>query len=120
MFPFEYPVQWGLDFNQNTSADEQLLSSKSQLLLTGLSSRNQRFYMRLNDDEKKTVRAMDILAPKITNYWCSQREERLDVLGAKNSNQGPNPADGGGIWILRRYGTGYAGFGLGFERLYSL
>ena len=73
--------------------------------------------MRENDDGK-TVAAMDVLAPGIGEIiGGSQREERLDVLDAKLDAQGIKEE----LWWyrdLRRYGTvPHAGFGLGFERL---
>ena len=76
------------------------------------------FYMRVNDDGR-TVRAMDVLVPKVGEIiGGSQREERLDVLEARMREQGLDPA---GYWWyldLRRYGTvPHAGFGLGLERV---
>ena len=73
--------------------------------------------MRENEDGK-TVAAMDVLAPGIGEIiGGSQREERLDVLDAKLEAQGISEE----LWWyrdLRRYGTvPHAGFGLGFERL---
>jgi asparaginyl-tRNA synthetase len=74
--------------------------------------------MRLSDDEK-TVRAMDVLAPKVGEIiGGSQREERLDVLERRIQATGLDPADYWWYLDLRRYGTvPHAGFGLGFERL---
>ena len=76
------------------------------------------FYMRLNDDGR-TVRAMDVLAPKVGEIiGGSQREERLDVLEQRMHEQGLNPADYWWYLDLRRYGTvPHAGFGLGLERV---
>ena len=76
------------------------------------------FYMRVNDDGR-TVRAMDVLVPKVGEIiGGSQREERLDVLEARMREQGLDPE---GYWWyldLRRYGTvPHAGFGLGLERV---
>ena len=76
------------------------------------------FYMRVNDDGR-TVRAMDVLVPKVGEIiGGSQREERLDVLEARMKEQGLDPE---GYWWyldLRRYGTvPHAGFGLGLERV---
>ena len=73
--------------------------------------------MRLNDDGK-TVRAMDVLVPRVGEIiGGSQREERLDVLTERMKEQKLNPE---GYWWyldLRRYGTvPHAGFGLGLER----
>ena len=74
--------------------------------------------MRLNDDDR-TVRAMDVLVPKVGEIiGGSQREERLDVLERRMQEQKLDPA---GYWWytdLRRYGTvPHSGFGLGLERI---
>ncbi|MBD1906971.1 asparagine--tRNA ligase [Funiculus sociatus GB2-A5] len=115
---FEYPVKWGLDLQ---SEHERYLAEevfKKPVILTDYPTEIKAFYMRLNDDEK-TVRAMDILAPKIGEIiGGSQREERLEVLQRRIEAQGLNPADYWWYLDLRRYGTvPHAGFGLGFERL---
>ncbi|HEY9872260.1 MAG TPA: asparagine--tRNA ligase [Candidatus Obscuribacterales bacterium] len=115
---FEYPVKWGLDLQ---SEHERYLAEevfKKPVILTDYPTEIKAFYMRLSDDEK-TVRAMDILAPKIGEIiGGSQREERLDVLERRIKTQGLNPDDYWWYLDLRRYGTvPHAGFGLGFERL---
>ena len=115
---FEYPVKWGLDLQ---SEHERYLAEevfKKPVILTDYPTEIKAFYMRLNDNEK-TVRAMDILAPKIGEIiGGSQREERLEVLQRRIEDQGLNPADYWWYLDLRRYGTvPHAGFGLGFERL---
>ncbi|WP_250124789.1 asparagine--tRNA ligase [Chroococcidiopsis sp. CCMEE 29] len=115
---FEYPVKWGLDLQ---SEHERYLAEqlfKKPVIVTDYPVEIKAFYMRLNDDEK-TVRAMDILAPKIGEIiGGSQREERLDVLERRIQSQGMNPEDLWWYLDLRRYGTvPHAGFGLGFERL---
>lgn len=117
-FKFEYPVSWGLDLQ---SEHERYLAEqlfKKPVIVTDYPAQIKAFYMRLNDDEK-TVRAMDILAPKIGEIiGGSQREERLDVLERRIQAQGMNPEDLSWYLDLRRYGTvPHAGFGLGFERL---
>ncbi|BAT55306.1 asparaginyl-tRNA synthetase [Nostoc sp. NIES-3756] len=117
-FKFEYPVSWGLDLQ---SEHERYLAEqlfKKPVIVTDYPAQIKAFYMRLNDDEK-TVRAMDILAPKIGEIiGGSQREERLDVLERRVLAQGMKPEDLWWYLDLRRYGTvPHAGFGLGFERL---
>ncbi|MCU0567689.1 MAG: asparagine--tRNA ligase [Oculatellaceae cyanobacterium Prado106] len=115
---FEYPVAWGLDLQ---SEHERYLSEdlfKKPVIVTDYPAEFKAFYMRLNDDGK-TVRAMDILAPKIGEIvGGSQREERLDVLERRIQERNM-PAEE--LWWyldLRRYGTvPHSGFGLGFERL---
>ncbi|MBD2610981.1 MAG: asparagine--tRNA ligase [Nostoc sp. GBBB01] len=115
---FEYPVSWGLDLQ---SEHERYLAEqlfKKPVIVTDYPAKIKAFYMRLNDDEK-TVRAMDILAPKIGEIiGGSQREERLEVLERRVVAQGMKPEDLWWYLDLRRYGTvPHAGFGLGFERL---
>ena len=74
--------------------------------------------MRVNDDGC-TVRAMDILVPKVGEIiGGSQREERLDVLEKRMLAQGLNIDDYWWYRDLRRYGTvPHSGFGLGLERV---
>jgi asparaginyl-tRNA synthetase len=115
---FEYPVEWGLDLQ---SEHERYLAEelfKKPTIVTDYPTEIKAFYMRLSDDEK-TVRAMDILAPKIGEIiGGSQREERLDVLERRIVQQGLDPKTYWWYLDLRRYGTvPHAGFGLGFERL---
>lgn len=115
---FDYPVEWGLDLQ---SEHERYLAEeyfKRPLVVTDYPAKIKAFYMRLNQDGK-TVRAMDILAPKIGEIiGGSQREERLDVLQQRIQAQGLDPAAYWWYLDLRRYGTvPHAGFGLGFERL---
>jgi len=119
---FEFPVAWGLDLQ---SEHERYLAEelfKTPLIVTDYPSVIKAFYMRQNDgepDDRKTVRAMDILAPKIGEIvGGSQREERIDRLEQRIQAAGL-PIDE--LWWyldLRRYGTvPHSGFGLGFERL---
>ncbi len=115
---FEYPVSWGLDLQ---SEHERYLAEerfKKPVIVTDYPVEIKAFYMRLSDDEK-TVRAMDVLAPKIGEIiGGSQREERLDVLEKRIASQGIPAEDLWWYLDLRRYGTvPHAGFGLGFERL---
>jgi asparaginyl-tRNA synthetase len=115
---FEFPVSWGLDLQ---SEHERYLAEehfKKPVIVTDYPAQIKAFYMRMNDDGK-TVRAMDILAPKIGEIvGGSQREERLDALERRIDKLGM-PKDE--LWWyldLRRFGTvPHAGFGLGFERL---
>lgn len=115
---FEYPVEWGLDMQ---SEHERYLAEdyfKKPTIVTDYPAHIKAFYMRLNEDGK-TVRAMDILAPKIGEIiGGSQREERLDVLEQRIKAVGLDPEPYWWYLDLRRYGTvPHAGFGLGFERL---
>ncbi|MDX1932355.1 MAG: asparagine--tRNA ligase [Capsulimonadales bacterium] len=115
---FEFPVHWGVDLQ---SEHERYLTEetfKKPVIVTDYPKEIKAFYMRLNDDER-TVRAMDVLAPRIGEIiGGSQREERHDVLLDKIRTQGlPEEA----YWWyleLRKYGTTpHAGFGLGLERM---
>ncbi len=117
---FDYPVHWGTDLQ---SEHERYLAEKhvkGPLVLMNYPKEIKAFYMRLNDDGK-TVAAMDVLAPGIGEIiGASQREERLDVLDARMTEVGLDPAHYSWYRDLRRYGTvPHAGFGLGFERTIS-
>ena len=114
---FEYPVEWGLDLQ---SEHERYLTEKKvgrPVIVTDYPSSIKAFYMRLSDDGR-TVRAMDVLVPRIGEIiGGSQREERLDVLRSRMAESGLDEAPYWWYLDLRRYGTApHAGFGLGFER----
>jgi asparaginyl-tRNA synthetase len=114
---FEFPVKWGIDLQ---SEHERYLTEKhfqGPVILYDYPRTLKPFYMRVNDDGK-TVRAMDVLVPKVGEIiGGSQREERLDVLQQRMSEQGLNPDDYWWYLDLRRFGTvTHAGFGLGLER----
>lgn len=114
---FEFPVAWGLDLQ---SEHERYLAEdlfKKPVIVTDYPVEIKAFYMRLGEDGK-TVRAMDVLAPKVGEIiGGSQREERLDILEQRLHAQGLNPETYWWYLDLRRYGTvPHAGFGLGFER----
>ncbi|MGL5081661.1 MAG: asparagine--tRNA ligase [Microcoleaceae cyanobacterium] len=115
---FEYPVSWGLDLQ---SEHERYLAEelfKRPVIVTDYPKDIKAFYMRVNDDGK-TVRAMDVLAPKIGEIiGGSQREERLDRLEQRMDEMEVNKAELWWYLELRKYGTvPHAGFGLGFERV---
>jgi asparaginyl-tRNA synthetase len=114
---FEFPVKWGIDLQ---SEHEKYLTDvvvKGPVAVINYPKDIKAFYMRQNDDGK-TVAAMDVLAPGIGEIiGGSQREERLEVLDRRIEQMGLNKADYGWYRDLRRYGTvPHAGFGLGFER----
>jgi asparaginyl-tRNA synthetase len=115
---FEFPVHWGADLQ---SEHERWLTEKKvgrPVILTDYPKEIKAFYMRQNEDGK-TVRAMDVLAPRIGEIiGGSQREERLDVLEARIRELGL-PIEAYWWYLdLRRFGSApHAGFGLGFERL---
>ena len=115
---FKYDVSWGIDMQ---SEHERYLVEKhfkKPVIVTGYPKGIKAFYMRQNEDGK-TVAAMDILVPGIGELvGGSQREERLDKL-TERMKEMHIPADEM-YWYLdtRRFGTVlHAGFGLGFERL---
>jgi asparaginyl-tRNA synthetase len=115
---FEFPVKWGIDLQ---SEHERYLSEeycKKPVFLTGYPEKIKAFYMRQNEDGK-TVAAMDLLVPKIGELiGGSQREERLDVLEKKILSCGLNPDDYWWYLQLRQFGSvPHSGFGVGFERL---
>ncbi|HVK97429.1 MAG TPA: asparagine--tRNA ligase [Flavisolibacter sp.] len=115
---FQYDVKWGIDMQ---SEHERYLVEKhfkKPVIVTNYPKEIKSFYMRQNEDGK-TVAAMDILAPGIGEIvGGSQREERLNVLVDRMKELGV-PSDE--LWWYldtRRFGTvPHAGFGLGFERL---
>src|SRR6478672_9145478 len=115
---FQYDVKWGIDMQ---SEHERYLVEKhfkKPVIVTNYPKEIKAFYMRQNEDGK-TVAAMDILAPGIGEIvGGSQREERLDKL-LKRMDEMHVPAKE--LWWYldtRRYGTvPHAGFGLGFERM---
>lgn len=115
---FEHPVKWGMDLQ---SEHERYLAEehfKRPVFLTNYPKDIKAFYMKLNDDGK-TVRAMDLLAPGIGEIiGGSQREDNLDKLTTRMRDMHLNPDDYKFYTDLRRYGSfPHAGFGLGFERI---
>ncbi len=114
---FDYPVQWGIDLQ---SEHERFLTEKrirKPVIVTDYPREIKAFYMRLNDDGK-TVRAMDVLVPRIGEIiGGSQREERSEVLMERMRQAGLDERSYWWYLDLRRYGTvPHSGFGLGFER----
>ena len=117
---FEYPVEWGVDLQ---SEHERYLAEEhvgAPLILKNYPRDIKAFYMRQNEDGK-TVAAMDVLAPGIGEIiGGSAREERLDVLDQRIAEMDLPAEEYEFYRDLRRYGTvPHAGFGLGFERLVS-
>ncbi len=115
---FEYKVDWGTDLQ--TEHERYLTEQVYQkpVFVTDYPSEIKAFYMRQNDDGK-TVAAMDLLAPGVGEIiGGSQREERYDFLLKKIHDMGLNEEDYWWYLDLRKYGgVKHAGFGLGFERL---
>ena len=114
---FEFPVSWGTDLQ---SEHERYLTEQriqKPVIVTDYPKDIKAFYMRLNDDGK-TVRAMDVLVPRIGEIiGGSQREERRDVLEIRMTEAGISHNEYSWYLDLRSYGTvPHSGFGLGFER----
>lgn len=115
---FEFPVGWGIDLQ---SEHERYLVEehfRRPVILTDYPKDIKSFYMKQNADGR-TVRAMDVLFPKIGEIiGGSQREEDYDKLRTRAAEMGVPDKD---IWWYldtRRFGTApHSGFGLGFERL---
>lgn len=114
---FEFPVSWGADLQKE---HENFLVDhfKTPVIISDYPKEIKSFYMKQNDDGK-TVRAMDVLFPWIGEIiGGSQREENYDKLYARIKEM--NIPEESLWWYLetRKYGTApHAGFGLGFERL---
>ncbi|MCL6523483.1 MAG: asparagine--tRNA ligase [Thermoflavifilum sp.] len=116
---FQFPVErWGMDFQ---SEHERYLVEKhfqKPVIITDYPKEIKAFYMRQNDDGK-TVRAMDILFPGIGEIvGGSQREERYDRLLHRMQELHISPNEL--YWYLdsRKFGgCPHSGFGLGFERM---
>tara|TARA_R110000868_G_scaffold242548_1_gene498067 strand:+ start:35650 stop:37038 length:1389 start_codon:yes stop_codon:yes gene_type:complete len=114
---FEFPCTWGAELQ---TEHERFLTEehfKLPVIVTDYPKEFKAFYMKQNDDGK-TVRAMDVLVPGIGEIiGGSQREDNLEKLEARMDHDG---MDKTGYWWymdLRRYGSvPHAGFGLGFER----
>jgi asparaginyl-tRNA synthetase len=115
---FQYEVKWGIDMQ---SEHERYLVEKhfkKPVIVTNYPKDIKAFYMRQNDDGK-TVAAMDILAPGIGEIvGGSQREERLDKLVARMNDMHIPEEELWWYLDTRKFGTvPHAGFGLGFERM---
>jgi asparaginyl-tRNA synthetase len=115
---FEFKPHWGCDLQ---SEHEKFLTEKVALgpvIVTDYPKEIKAFYMKQNDDEK-TVRAMDVLVPRLGEIiGGSQREDNLEKLVNRIKELGMKTEDYWWYLDLRRYGSvPHAGFGLGFERL---
>lgn len=115
---FEYPVEWGIDMQ---SEHEKFLTGevfKKPVIVTDYPKDIKAFYMKLNDDGK-TVRAMDVLVPRLGEIiGGSERENDYNKLVARIKEMGLHEQDYWWYLELRKYGSApHSGFGLGFERL---
>ena len=115
---FKYDVKWGIDLQ---SEHERYLVEKhfkKPVIVTGYPKEIKAFYMKQNEDGK-TVAAMDILAPGIGEIvGGSQREESLEKLEQRMREMHLPVKEMDWYLDTRRFGTvPHAGFGLGFERM---
>ncbi|MDE6693249.1 MAG: asparagine--tRNA ligase, partial [Muribaculaceae bacterium] len=115
---FEFPVYWGTDLS---SEHERYLVEeyfKKPVILTDYPKEIKAFYMKQNEDGK-TVRAMDVLFPRIGEIiGGSEREADLEKLETRIKELGIPMKDMWWYLDTRRYGTvPHSGFGLGFERI---
>ncbi len=115
---FEFGIEWGQDLQ---AEHERFLAERhceAPVILSDYPRTIKPFYMRVNDDQK-TVRAMDVLVPRVGEIiGGSQREERLDVLEERMREQDLDPESYWWYVDLRRFGTvPHSGFGLGLERV---
>lgn len=114
---FEYPVHWGSDI---ASEHERYLTeeiAKRPVIVTDYPKEIKSFYMKQNDDGK-TVRGMDILAPRLGEIiGGSERENDYEKLERRMKELNMDPSSYWWYMNLRKYGSApHAGFGLGFER----
>ncbi len=115
---FEFPVSWGSDLQ---SEHEKFLTEevfKKPIIVTDYPREIKAFYMKLNGDGK-TVRAMDVLVPRLGEIiGGSERESDHDKLEKRIIESGLDPRDYWWYLELRKFGSvPHSGFGLGFERL---
>ena len=115
---WEFPPSWGGDLQ---AEHERYLTEEvvgGAVVVTDYPRDIKSFYMKQNDDGK-TVRAMDVLVPRLGEIiGGSQREDRFDRLENRIREMGMDTDEYGWYLDLRRYGSvPHAGFGLGFERL---
>jgi len=115
---FEFPVTWGSDLQAEHERYLVEKHYKKPVIITDYPKESKAFYMKQNEDGK-TVRAMDVLFPKIGEIiGGSQREEDYNKLLARIREL--KMPEQNLWWYLetRKFGTvPHSGFGLGFERL---
>lgn len=115
---FEFPVAWGIDLQAEHERYLVEQHFRKPVILTDYPKDIKAFYMKQNDDGK-TVRAMDVLFPRIGEIiGGSQREENYDKLHARITELGIPEKDMWWYLETRKFGTApHSGFGLGFERM---
>ena len=115
---WEYKPSWGIDLQ---AEHEKYLTEEvigGPVTLTDYPKDIKAFYMKQNDDGK-TVRAMDVLVPRLGEIiGGSQREDNLEKLENRMNEMGMDSSEYDWYLDLRRYGSvPHSGFGLGFERI---
>jgi len=115
---FAYPVEWGCALQAEHERYLSEIVFEKPIIVFNYPEKIKSFYMKLNKDDK-TVRAMDVLLPKLGEIiGGSQREENYDILLKRMKDAGLDPKHYWWYLDLRRFGTApHSGFGLGFERL---
>jgi asparaginyl-tRNA synthetase len=115
---FDYPADWGADLQ--TEHERFLVEQefKKPVIVVDYPKEIKAFYMKQNSDNK-TVRAMDVLFPRIGEIiGGSQREENYTKLSKRIGEMGLDESDFWWYLDTRKFGTApHSGFGLGFERL---
>jgi len=115
---FTYSVEWGCSLQ---AEHERYLSEKvfkKPIIVYNYPEKIKSFYMKLNEDGE-TVRAMDVLLPKLGEIiGGSQREDDYDILLKRLKDNNLDPEEYWWYLDLRKFGSApHSGFGLGFERL---
>jgi len=115
---WEYKPSWGIDLQ---AEHEKYLTEEvigGPVTLTDYPKDIKAFYMKQNDDGK-TVRAMDVLVPRLGEIiGGSQREDNLEKLQKRMYEMNMDSSEYDWYLDLRRYGSvPHSGFGLGFERI---
>jgi asparaginyl-tRNA synthetase len=115
---FEFKPFWGCDLQSEHEKYLTEVVAKGPVIVTDYPREIKAFYMKQNDDGE-TVRAMDVLVPRLGEIiGGSEREDNLKRLESRMTELGMNTADYEWYLDLRRFGTvPHSGFGLGFERL---
>lgn len=115
---FEFPVKWGIDLQSEHEKYLTEIVYKKPVIITDYPKEIKAFYMKLNEDNK-TVRAMDVLVPRLGEIiGGSEREDNIDKLIKRIKDVKLNPDDYWWYLELRKFGSvPHSGFGLGFERL---
>jgi asparaginyl-tRNA synthetase len=118
---FEYKATFGIDLQSEHERHLTETVFKKPVIVFDYPKEIKAFYMKANDDGR-TVRAMDVLVPRIGELiGGSQREDQYDELRDRIAKQGLDEKDYWWYLDLRKYGGApHAGFGLGFERLMLL